>query len=363
MTRMLAGVSGPEEAIIALAAGVDIIDLTNPSHGPLGAVAPELVRQTVAAVAGRRPVSAAAGNGDTGPGAVLAAAETGATLVRIGIFPKENFEPTIRALGAVAAKVKLIAVLFADRAPDFALLPSLASAGFAGAMLDTADKSPGRLLDAMDLPRLRRFLAACRAVGLKGGLAGALEAPDVSRLLVLAPDVLGFRRALCGPGGRTAPISAASVRAIRGLIPPATLRDAPDSPRNPLHTDRVFLRELVLPAFIGAYSSERETPQRLRFDVEALVQRSASRSPDLGDVFSYDVIGDGIRMLVDAGHIVLVETLAEGIAALMLAHPRVVQVSVRVAKLDLPGGIGGIAIERTRQTVAALADLFPGLAS
>ena len=245
----------------------------------------------------------------------------------------------IAALAPLAARTKLIAVLFADRAPDLALLPVLARAGFAGAMLDTADKDGSRLLDHMDLPHLRGFVAACRAEGMLAGLAGALEAPDVPRLLVLAPDVLGFRGALTGSAGRAAPIAREAVQAIRALIPPedapadgggvdyrllAARGYAPDPNGDPAFTDRVFVRDLVLPVRIGAYARERAAPQRVRFAVEVLVTRAARASADMRDVFSYDVITDGIRLLIDAGHVPLVETLAERIAEMLLAHPRVV---------------------------------------
>ena len=78
------------------------------------------------------------------------------------------------------------------------------------------------------------------------------------------------------------------------------------------------------------------------------------------DVFSYDLIRDGIRMLVDAGHVALVETLAERVAAMVLAHARVAKVSVQVEKLDAGSGIVGVAIERTRETAnATIGEIFP----
>jgi dihydroneopterin aldolase len=258
------------------------------------------------------------------------------------------------------------------------LLPLLAEAGFAGAMLDTAGKDGSRLLDHMDMPHLRRFVGECRRHNLFTGLAGALEAPDVPRLLVLAPGLLGFRGALCGPGGRAAAIDPDAVSAIRALIPPEA--DTADGPRvdyrllaargyaqdpngDPTQTDRVFLRDLVLPVRIGAYASEHAAPQRVRFNVEAAVMRLQRPARDMADVFSYDIISDGIRMLVDSGHVALTETLAERIAALVLAHPRVARVSVQVEKLDVGEGIVGVTIERTRDAaVAAIGDMFPLLA-
>jgi len=53
------------------------------------------------------------------------------------------------------------------------------------------------------------------------GLAGSLAAPDIPRLLPLAPDLLAFRRALRLHGERAAPLDAAAFRLVRDLIPRA----------------------------------------------------------------------------------------------------------------------------------------------
>jgi dihydroneopterin aldolase len=391
MTLMLASVTGPEEAATALAGGADIIDLKNPAAGALGAVDVETVRATRTAVAGRRPLSAVTGEMPMQPASVVAAAErmadTGVDYVKQGIFPGGDPAACIRALAPLAERVRLVGVLFADRAPDFSLIFLLAQAGFHAAMLDTADKSDGRLLDHMELPRLRQFVAACRRHNLLPGLAGALEAPDVPRLLVLDPGVLGFRGALCGAAGRNGPIDKEAVQAIRGLIPPedaeagrtvdyrllAARGYGSDPAADPTRTDRIFVHDFVLPVRIGAYASERDAPQPVRFNVEAAVARPAGKQDcsvpapaelSMRDVFSYDLIRDGIRMLVDAGHVAFVETLAERIAAIVLAHPRVSKVSVKVEKLDAGPGIVGVAIERTRETATAnVGRIFPQAAA
>jgi len=369
MTRMLASVTGPEEVESAIAGGADIIDLKNPARGALGAVEPEAVRRSVAAIGGRRPVSAVAGDLPMRPATVTAAvadlAGTGVAFVKLGLNrdagnPSGEPAACIHALATLAQRVKLIGVLWADRDADFGLLPVLAESGFAGAMLDTAQKDGRRLLDHMHLPRLRDFVAACKRYGLLPGLAGSLEAPDIPRLLLLEPAVLGFRGALCGSAGRTGAIDLDAVRTIRDLIPPeggtgvAGTVDyhflargyAPD--REPDITDRVFVHDLVLPVCIGAYAHERAAPQRVRFDVDVLVIRASRPTRDMRDVFSYDLISDGIRLLVDTGHVPLVETLAERIADMLLAHPRVVKASVKLEKLETSSGTVGVAIERTR---------------
>ena len=102
MTRMLASVTGPEEAEIALTAGADIIDLKDPTRGALGAVATAVIRTTVSAVRKRRPVSAVAGDLPMRPDLVAAAvrdiAATGVDYVKLGIFPDGDAAACIREL-------------------------------------------------------------------------------------------------------------------------------------------------------------------------------------------------------------------------------------------------------------------------
>lgn len=381
MTRFLASVRDADEAAIALAGGADIIDFKDPAAGALGAVAPEIVRDGVQRIAGARPVSAVLGDLPMAAGPLRAAAETmaatGIDYVKLGIFPGGDAEAALAALAPLAARVKLVAVFFADRAPDLSLLALLAEHGFTGAMLDTAGKNGTRLLDHLDIARLGRFVAECRRLGLLSGLAGALELPDIPRLLLLSPDLLGFRTALCGAEGRGGAIEAESVAMVRALIPGlgtgaapggvdfrllAARGYAPEQESDPALTDRVHLHDFVLPMAIGVYAHERARTQKVRFSVTAVIARPRHAVADLRDVFSYDVISDTIRMLADAGHVGLVETLAERIAARLLAHPRVVKVEICVDKLETGTGIVGITIERTREAAIAALPYLAGAA-
>lgn len=112
---------------------------------------------------------------------------------------------------------------------------------------------------------------------------------------------------------------------------------------------RIFIRDLVLPARIGVWTHEQERPQRVRLNLDLTVEEAGS-ADRLEDVVRYDVIADGVRGLVAAGHINLVETLAERLAALCLAEPRVRTVRVRVEKLDVYADAAsvGVEIERMR---------------
>lgn len=363
MVQLLASVNGIDEAQIALRGNADIIDLKNPADGALGALPPEVVRETVAFVAGRRPVSAVCGNLPMNTVQILAAAETyaetGVDYLKIGLFPEPDVAECIRAVEKLATNVRIIAVLFADRQPDFDLLPKLAESHFHGVMLDTAEKGNGGLLRQLPADRVARFVEQASALQLKVGLAGSLEAPDIPRLLALKPDFLGFRRALC-VGGRRNKIDEEALLQIRKLIPEAEQinKVAKANYRSParsaasadaeLGTDKIFVREFILPMEIGAYDYERGHTQKVRFDVTADVLRITDNPQGMQHVVSYDVIMDGIRMIVASGHIDLVETLAEKVASFVLENPRVVRVTVRVEKLEIAPARVGVEIERVR---------------
>jgi dihydroneopterin aldolase len=379
MTALLASVTGPEEAEIAIAGGADIIDLKDPAAGALGALPVARIRDTVAAVAGRRPTSAVTGDLPMHVEMVVAAvrevAATGVDYVKVGLFPGEERPAVVRAMADPARSSRLIGVLFADREADATgLLPHLADCGFAGAMLDTADKQGGRLLTHIGIPELESFVKAARDRGLLVGLAGSLEEPDVPRLLPLGPDFLGFRGALCRAHDRRGGIDLQAVQAIRRLIPQDAPSAAPnvdyrllsargyhpDSAERGQAADRIFVRDFVLPVRIGAYSHERDAPQKVRFDVTVEVQRRRGERAGMTEVFSYDLITDGISAIVAEGHIDFVETLAERIASRLLRHPRARRVTVKVEKLEM--GPGGVGVEIVMDQPDASADQNPVLA-
>ena len=269
--------------------------------------------------------------------------------------------------------------MFADHGADNALISLMRACGFAGAMLDTARKGAGRLLQHASITALQDFVVLCRTHGLLAGLAGSLETPDIPRLLLLEPDYLGFRSALCGSADRNGRIDPEAVDIVRGLIPldprSAAHNDvaAPKvdyrllaargysvDPGQDAPTDRIFVHDFVLPARVGAYAHERAAPQRVRFAVDVRVFRPGHAVEDMRDVFSYDVVIDGIRVLVAREHFAFIETLAERIAAFIFSHPRAATVTVRVEKLEVGPGSVGVEITRERPAdVAKVHHLYP----
>ena len=127
----------------------------------------------------------------------------------------------------------------------------------------------------------------------------------------------------------------------------------------------VFLRDIVLPASIGIYAHERAAKQRVRINVDmgvvedspaslgnAGLSRAGVGRDELGRVVDYETVMRAVRSVVAAGHVMLVETLAERLAEICLVDPRVEVVRIRVEKLDVFDDLAsvGVEIERQRST-------------
>jgi len=226
MTRLLASVANLDELALAATGGADILDLKDPTRGALGDWALEDIARAVAQAGllqSPRALSATVGDLPMEPAVVRArVAETwasGVDFVKIGLFPAGDPAGCVAGLAAeVQRGARLVAVLFADLWPDARLLPDIARAGFAGAMLDTAGKGAGGLLRHKTMAEIARFVEDARGLGLFTGLAGSLGLEDIPALLPLAPDYLGFRTALCAGGNRGGALDPAALAAVRAAV-------------------------------------------------------------------------------------------------------------------------------------------------
>ena len=122
--------------------------------------------------------------------------------------------------------------------------------------------------------------------------------------------------------------------------------------------DRIYVRGLELDAWIGIHHHEKGNTQKVRIDVEADIL-PAARNENIDNTLCYDFIVNGIRRIVERGHINLTETLAEEIAAHVLGHPLARRVTVRVEKIErLPGASLGVEIIREKAADSP-ADIVP----
>ncbi len=114
----------------------------------------------------------------------------------------------------------------------------------------------------------------------------------------------------------------------------------------------VFVRDLELGVKVGVHTFERVTTQPVRINVDLYVREEAIGTDQLSDVVCYEDVVDGIKEIISAGHVNLVETLAENIAQMCLKDHRVVKCRIRVEKLKVIAEAAsvGVEIERHRTT-------------
>ncbi len=111
----------------------------------------------------------------------------------------------------------------------------------------------------------------------------------------------------------------------------------------------VFIRDLVLACSIGVHHHEKETPQRVRINLDLAVDEGGQPiDDDIDNVICYEQLAEGVGDIVGRGHVNLVETLAENIAAMCLEDLRVRSARVRVEKLDILEGAESVGVEIER---------------
>jgi dihydroneopterin aldolase len=114
----------------------------------------------------------------------------------------------------------------------------------------------------------------------------------------------------------------------------------------------VMIRDLVMLCSIGVHAHEHDAKQRIRLNMDLdVAEGPRPLDDDLRNVVCYDEIISAVRRIVDAGHVRLIETLAERIATLCLGDPRIRRARIQIEKLDVYADVGsvGVAIERINQ--------------
>jgi dihydroneopterin aldolase len=118
--------------------------------------------------------------------------------------------------------------------------------------------------------------------------------------------------------------------------------------------DRIELRALQLTALVGVLHEERERVQPIELDLDVVVPLvAAGASDDLADTVDYGRVCAVVGEVVAAGHVALLEHLAERVAAEVLAvDDRITSVVVAVRKLRPPVpqalATSGVRISRSR---------------
>ncbi len=227
---LLVSVRSALEAELVVAAGVECVDVKEPSRGALGA--PTL--RTISAVAqrnsGRSVLSVALGELLDG------AAKRAASLAEL----REEFRPRFAKIGlrgcaqtAWGTKWKIatsrlpegtwpVAVIYADAAaagaPEFdEVVETCAMMDCRFALVDTFNKDGPRLAEIWSLEAMQQRVARARDRGVRLSFAGKLTMQDVDRMRTLDVVFLGVRSAACD-GDRLKSINAMRVKELQEMV-------------------------------------------------------------------------------------------------------------------------------------------------
>jgi uncharacterized protein (UPF0264 family) len=223
VAKLLVSVRSAIEAGAALAGGASIIDVKEPSRGPLGRADGSVWRDVRRAVPASIPVSVALGelNDWVEPSRVEIPGDlwAGIAFRKLGLSDAgpdwidrwRDLSPAAIAVGRPGEpreRPSWVAVVYLDwekaRAPDPDTV--IRTAGemedCAGVLFDTWDKSVRTGADS----RWERWIARVRELGRFVALAGSMDAPAIRRLRYLEPDVFAVRGAACRGGDRHAAI-------------------------------------------------------------------------------------------------------------------------------------------------------------
>jgi hypothetical protein len=229
-TRLLVSVRTPSEARLAWVWGASLIDVKEPSRGPLGRAADATIAAVADEAEGHCPVSAAMGElRDDLP---LPWGWERLDYLKWGLAGCAGHRwPALLSRRAERVGSRAVVVAYADAAragspPVAEVVEFAANAAWPDRVLliDTFDKTvppSGRrptLLDWMPPAELSEVCGCCHEVGVRVALAGSLGVAEVRRLIELSPDWIGVRGAVCLGGERAHEINANAVRNLAELL-------------------------------------------------------------------------------------------------------------------------------------------------
>ena len=122
--------------------------------------------------------------------------------------------------------------------------------------------------------------------------------------------------------------------------------------------DRIFLRGLTAECVIGFIDWERRVKQTVVVDLELPVDcRQAAVTDDVNDTVDYKKVSKRVLAFIEASEFMLVETLAQRLAMLILEEFAIEWIRLSINK---PGAIRnsrdvGVAIERSRADLSSAA--------
>jgi len=219
---LLISVRSAEEAVAALEGGADLIDVKDPTRGPLGMAHHEALAEVLKAVNGKVPVSAALG--EWFPEILTAAhwhLELPLQYIKWGLAGYKHQpawgEDLLVTRRNVPAGIEVVAVAYADWEKAESVPPAEVAKfakrfRFKAFLLDTFQKDTRTLLDHMKVPEVAELVTSLKRGSVKVALGGSLKIEQLKDLKPLAPDWFAVRGAVCVGGKRDAGLDAVRVK-------------------------------------------------------------------------------------------------------------------------------------------------------
>lgn len=193
-----------------------------------------------------------------------------------------------------------------------------------------------RILERISIEEIGKLLNFLKNKNFSVGLAGKFEPPDVARFLGSPFDFLYLSQK----------DFSSSWKIIQAFKKSKRKKPFVFSKK----IDRLLLRDLILSIKIGAYESEILQSQRICINIIADLNEENNQTEindQIENVFSYDLLIDGVKFLVHSKQYSLLESLAQDIADLLLNYKIIRKVLIRIEKLDLGPKAIGLEIERS----------------
>jgi hypothetical protein len=245
---LLVSVRSATEARTALSAGADVIDVKEPSRGPLGAADIEEIAAIVRAVESQVPVTAAMGElldliDSTKRQATCRSVPSGVSLFKIGLAGCGHLNDWqarwSKAISTFAHETRAplaqpVAVAYADwqaaDAPEpCRVLNAGIELGCPALLVDTWNKSAGGLFDHWPVASLHSFVRRVQQQRMMAVLAGSLTGNQIRQAAALGPELIAVRGAACARN-RNGEVSFDRVRALKQLLASSVFPAAKRSP-------------------------------------------------------------------------------------------------------------------------------------
>jgi len=222
-TGLLVSVRNVTEAAAALEGGADVIDVKEPSRGPLGRADDQTIAEIVRLVDKRRPVSAAMGEW-TDPSAPIP--NENLTFIKWGLAGwrgRDWRQSMAQEMTCRRQSPRPVLVAYADwekaDAPPVDEIAAAATQWRCGLLVDTFAKKPRvNLLDWLSITEIEELCRQCRREELPVALAGSLGVEQVGALFSAEPDWFGVRGAVCVQGNRNSSVQIGKVRELAELV-------------------------------------------------------------------------------------------------------------------------------------------------